>query len=172
MPCRRSFRVTLFLLAVIASPVCLASSYTLANGGFRFSVPDGWPRIMQTDGDPETMVFQVPDDSPSRRESLARVSITSARVSDVTSFQAFVAEDTAHAQALPGFTLDKQRSTPTAFYYTASEGGVAQAYTAHYYFHNGYAIQVRCVRPAQSQAGDDWTRTFDEGCAAITSSLR
>jgi len=172
MPRRRSLHAILFLLAVLAPSACLASQFTLVNGNFSFSVPDGWPRIMQTRGDPETMVFQVPDTSPSRQESLARVSVTSKQVRDLTAFQAFVAEDTAHAQALPGFQLDKQRSTPTAYYYTATEGSAEQTFTAHYYFHDGYAVQVRCVRPSHSQAGNEWTRAFDEGCARITSSLR
>lgn len=172
MPRRRSLSVTLFLLALLVAPTCFATQYTLSNGEFGFNVPEGWPRIMQTSGDPETMVFQVPDSSPSRHESLARVSVTSKQVHDITSFQHFVAQDTSHAQALPDFQLDKQRSTPTTFYYTATEGGVEQTYIAHYYFHDGYAIQVRCVRPTRSQAGSDWTQTFDRGCETVASNLR
>ncbi len=158
------------LTMAIATPA-RATQFTLANGGFRFQVPDGWPRIMQTQGDPETLVFQVPDPSPTRRNALARVSVTSQHVQDIVSFGALVAEDTNHAHALPHFQLDKQRSSTTTLHYTALEGKVQQTYVEHYYFRDGYAIQIRCVRPTHSQAGAAWTAAFDQGCASITASL-
>lgn len=168
----RSLRRAALILALMASPAAFAASYTFDNGGFRFDVPDGWSRIMQTRGDPETVVYQVPDTSPTGKTVLARVSVTSKQVRDITDFQAFVASDAAHAQVLPDFQLDKDRSSPTTFHYTASEGGIEQTYVTHNYFHDGHAVQIRCVRPSHSEAGAEWTRHFDEGCAAITSALR
>lgn len=167
----RKFCLALFMLLVTVAPACLAAHYTLANGSFRFYVPDGWPRILQTHGDPEMQVFQVPDSSNTSHNALARVTVTSQRVSDIASFQALIDEESSRAQSLPSYQLDKQRSNATRFYYTATDGSVALTYVVHYYLHNGYAVQVRCVRPSQTQAGASWVQTFDKGCAAISDSL-
>ena len=168
---RRKFCLALFLLLAIVTPACLAAHYTLANGNFRFYVPDGWPRILQTQGDPEMQVFQDPDPSATGQNALARVTVTSQHVPDIASFQALIDEESSRAQSLPSYQLDKQHSTSTRFHYTATDGSVAQTYVVHYYLHDGYAIQVRCVRPSQTQAGASWVQSFDKGCAAISDSL-
>lgn len=164
-------RLVVLLSFVVVAPACMASQFTFDNGNFMLSVPDGWPRIMQSMGDPETMVFQAPDPAPSAENPLARVTVVSQRVRNLAAFRQFVDENTNHAHALPGFKADKQRSTPTHAYYTANEGKVRQAYVEHYAFHDGYAIMVRCVRPSHSQAGVAWTQNFDKGCAGIVASL-
>ncbi|HET7301420.1 MAG TPA: hypothetical protein VFJ01_12310 [Oleiagrimonas sp.] len=168
---RRRFHLALFMLLVTAAPACLAAHYTLANGNFRFYVPDGWPRIMSAQGDPEMQVFQDPDPSATSQNALARVTVTSQQVSGITSFQALIDEESSRAQGLPDYHLDKRLSTSTRFHYTATDGSVAQTYVVHYYLHDGYAIQVRCVRPTRSQAGAAWMKAFDKGCAAISDSL-
>lgn len=169
---RRLERLAIFLSLALVAPVCLASQFTFDNGHFKLTVPDGWPRIMQSQGNPETMVFQAPDPAPADRNALARVTVTSQRVRDIASFQRFVNENTNHAKALPHFKADKRRSTSTNFYYTANEGTVRQTYVEHYVFRDGYAVMVRCVRPSHSQAGATWTSAFDKGCARIAASVR
>lgn len=164
-------RLVVLLLFVVVAPACMANQFTFDNGNFKLNVPDGWPRIMQSMGDPETMVFQAPDPSPDDHNALARVTVVSQRVRNLGAFRQFVDENTSHAHALPGFKADKQRSTPTNAYYTANEGKVRQTYVEHYAFQNGYAIMVRCVRPSHSQAGAAWTTNFDKGCAGIVASL-
>lgn len=168
---RRRFHLALFMLLVTVAPACLAAHYTLANGNFGFYVPNGWPRIMSTQGDPEMQVFQYPDPSSTSQNALARVTVTSQHVPDIASFQALIDEESSRAQSLSDYHLDKQLSTSTRFHYTATDGSVTQTYVVHYYLHDGYAIQVRCVRPTWSQAGAAWIKAFDKGCAAISDSL-
>lgn len=169
---RRLERIACFALLGLIAPACMASQFTFATGGFKITVPDGWPRIMQSHGDPESMVFQVPDSSPSARNALARVVVTSQSVRDIASFEHFVAEHTNHAHTLPHFKADAQRSTSTSLYYTATDGHVKQTYVERYFFHEGYAILVRCVRPTHSQAGAAWTAAFDRGCASVAASIK
>lgn len=47
---------------------------------------------METQGDPEARVFQVPDPSPTGKVSLARVTVTVTRVADISAFHQFMAE--------------------------------------------------------------------------------
>lgn len=172
MPRRTSLLVVLALALATIAPTCFATQFTLVNGNFTFTVPNGWPRIMQSPGDPETLVFQAPDSSSTGQESLARVTVTSQHIADIASFEGFVAEATNHDKALPDFHLDTSRSTSTKLYYTATQGSIVQTYVEHFYLHRGYAIQVRCVRPTTSAAGSQWTTHFDQGCATITASLK
>lgn len=168
---RHNFLFTLSLLLVGAAPACLAAQFALANGGIRFTVPDGWSRILQSPGDPEMQVFQDPDPMARSKDALARVSVISQSVPDIISFQALVNEENNRARSLPHYQLDKQRSSATHFYYTATDGSVEQTYEVHYSLLNGYAVEVRCVRPARTETGTGWISNFDKGCATIAGSL-
>ncbi|HEX7339266.1 MAG TPA: hypothetical protein VF271_04950 [Rhodanobacteraceae bacterium] len=168
---RRLECLALFLAAVLMAPACMAAQYTFTNGNFVINVPDSWSRIVYAPGDPESMVFQVPDPSPTQTDTLARVTITSEKVRDLISFRQFVGENSRHAQALPGFHATGSDSTPTVLHYTAQEGTAMQTYNEHYYFRDGYAVMVRCVRPAHSQAGAAWTAAFDKDCAGVSTHL-
>lgn len=169
---RRLERIALCFVLAVFAPACMAAQFTFSNGNIEVTVPDGWPRIMQTKGNPETMVFQVPDPSPTAKDTLARVAVTTQRMGDIASFERFVAENVNHAHTLAQFDADAARSTPTAIYYTAEEGHISQTYVERYYFRNGYAIMVRCVRPTHSEAGASWTAAFDRGCASVAASVK
>lgn len=167
---RRSRRYLAALL-LVACGSAAAADYTLADGRVHFSTPDDWRRIMQTQGDPEVMAFQVPDPSPTAQNTLARVTVSSTRVADIGDFQRYVAAAMAKARTLPGYHQDAGKSGPTWSTYAAQESGEAQAYVERYYFHDGVAVQLRCVRPAASQAGAAWSAAFDKGCAAVAADL-
>jgi hypothetical protein len=117
-------------------------------------------------------VFQVPDASATGQNALARITVSSQRVSDVAAFKALIKEENKRAQDLPNYQLDTSDSTSTRLHYTATDGSIAQDYRVHYYLHNGYALEVECVRPAHTDAGSKWVSTFKKGCRAIADSLR
>lgn len=162
--------IAVFLSLALAAPACLATQVTLANGHIQLTVPGGWSRIMQSQGDPETMVFQVPD--PADKNALARVTVTSQHVPNLVAFQQFVVRNSHHAHSLPHFKADPQRSTSRIHYYTADEGSVPQSYVEYYSFHRGYAVMVRCIRPTHGHAGAAWTTAFDKGCARVAASVK
>ena len=149
-----------------------ATDVSMANGTVNFSTPDNWLDIMDTQGEPEVRVFQVPDSSPTGKTTLARVTVTVALAADVNSFHQYISEATAKAMALPGYTAAKLPPGPNSNVYTARESGEALNYVEHYWMKGGHVIQLRCVRPAQSQAGAEWKASFDKGCEAIAARLK
>ncbi|MEW9623855.1 hypothetical protein [Rhodanobacter geophilus] len=157
---------------LLATAPSSAADVSMANGSVNFSTPDGWLDIMQTDGDPEVRVFQVPDPSPTGRSTLARVTVTVKQEPDINGFRGYMDQATAAAMALPGYQAAAKAPEPNSFSYTARDAGVASSYRERYWYRDGHAIQLRCVRPAQSQAGAAWIAAFDRGCDAIAARLK
>lgn len=149
-----------------------AADVSMADGSIHFTTPDNWLGIMETQGDPEARVFQVPDPSPTGRNSLARVTVTVKQVADLNGFNQYRSDATAKAMALPGYKAAAVPPGPNSNVYTAQENAAAFSYTEHYWFKNGHAIQLRCMRPSQTQAGADWKAAFDKGCDAIAAQLK
>jgi hypothetical protein len=97
--------------------------------------------------------------------------VTVTQVSSPDDFHAYQNQATSKAAALPSYkAIDT--SNPDNLSYTAQEAGVASSYRERYWFKDGHAIQLRCVRPQQSQAGAAWIAAFDRGCAAIAAKLQ
>lgn len=159
-------------LGLLAAAPAPAAEVSMANGSVNFSTPDGWLDIMDTNGDPEVRAFQVPDASPTGHTVLARVTVTVKQEPDADAFHAYVNQGTATAMALPGYQAAAKAPEPNSFSYTARESGVASSYRERYWYRDGHAIQLRCVRPAQSQAGAAWVAAFDRGCDAIAARLK
>lgn len=149
-----------------------ATDVSMADGSVTFSTPDSWLDIMETQGDPETRVFQVPDPSPTGKTSLARITVTVAQAGDINSFNQFKSDATAKAMALTGYKISAVPPQPNSNLYTAQENGAQFSYVEHYWFKNGHAIQLRCMRPAHSLAGAGWEAGFDKGCDAIAARLK
>ncbi|MEV8519854.1 hypothetical protein ABZR86_08665 [Dyella marensis] len=164
-------RNTLLACLLLLAGSAYAGEVEMANGTLHFSTPDNWLAIMETQGDPELRVFQVPDTSPTGSTALARVTVTVKQVPDVSAFQAYVNTANAKAKALSGYQAGSSPA-PNASTYTAQENGTQFSYVERYWFREGHAIQLRCVRPAQSQAGPAWKAAFDKGCDAIADRLK
>jgi hypothetical protein len=148
-----------------------ATDVSMAGGSVGFSTPDGWVSIMETQGDPEVRVFQVPDPSPTAAQSLARVTVTVKQVGDLAAFEQYVASATQRAKSLTGYQAAGQPYGPNSYAYTASENGTAYRYSERYWFVNNHAIQLRCARPARSEAGAAWAAGFDKGCDTVAAGL-
>jgi hypothetical protein len=156
------------LLAATPAP---ATDVSMAHGSVNFSTPDNWMDIMDTDGNPEVRAFQVPDPSPTGQTVLARVTVTVTQVSSIDQFSSYRSEGASKAAMLQGYkAIDT--SSPDNLSYSAQEAGVASRYRERYWFKGSYAIQLRCVRPQQSQAGATWIAAFDRGCDAIAARLQ
>ena len=166
-----SFAITAAVAVLLAGNLH-ATEVSMADGSVHFSTPDNWLGIMETEGDPEARVFQVPDPSPTGKNSLARVTVTVKRVDDVNGFNQYRSEATAKAMTLPGYKAAAVPPSPNSNVYTAQENAAGFSYTEHYWFKNGHAIQLRCVRPSQTQAGAAWKAEFDKGCDAIAAQLK
>ncbi|HZX72062.1 MAG TPA: hypothetical protein VFE77_14710 [Rhodanobacter sp.] len=169
----RQTALTLAFLATVTLVAAVhAAEVSMAGGAITFNTPANWLPIMQTEGDTEAQVFQVPDPSPTGKTSLARVTVTVTQVPDISSFHQFMAQATAKALALPGYQQDKVPPVPNSNLYTAQENSTQFSYTELYWFKHGYAIQLRCVRPSKSLAGPAWQAGFDKGCDALAAQLK
>ena len=173
MDCLRSTVVAaVFAIGLLAAAPAPATDVSMAGGSVSFSTPDGWMDIMDTDGDPEVRAFQVHDPSPTGQTVLARVTVTVKLVPDINGFRSYMDQTKAKATALPGYRAAPQNATSNSVSYTAREAGVASSYREFYWYKDGRAIQLRCVRPQQSQAGAAWTTAIDRGCDAIAARLK
>ncbi len=166
---------TLALFATLfAAQQAFATDVRMADGSVKFSVPDVWMGIMQTDGDPEARVFQVPDPSPSASNTLARITVLVKKVGAMDGYHQYVEMASSKASKLPDYHSIRNVTNgdgPSNYAYTAREGGVLLSYVEHYWFRGGKAIQLRCLRPAQSQAGSGWSDAFDQGCSNLAAQL-
>ena len=168
----RTTTLTIAFATALLAGGAHAADVSMADGSVHFSTPDNWLGIMETQGDPEARVFQVPDPSPTGKNSLARVTVTVKQVADVNGFNQYRSEATAKAMALPSYKAAAVPPSPNSNIYTAQENATGFNYTEHYWFKNGHAIQLRCVRPSQTEAGADWKAAFDKGCDAIAAQLK
>jgi len=161
----RTLHLLLIALA-FASPAIGATDVSMANGELRFPVPDHWVPIMQSQGDTETQVFQVPGSSEADA-TLSRVSVTVQKVPNLNGFQQFAGTMRSRATGLKEYSPGKA-SSPTENVYTAREGKVKQGYFERYFYSNGYAIQLRCIRPSDDAK---FSATFDKGCADVAAGM-
>ena len=167
---RRGIGLQLLLGLTLATPIH-AGEVSMAGGAVRFHTPDAWQPILETQGDPEVRVFQVPDPSPTAGNALARVTVTVKQVANLAEFQAFVTGALHKAQSLDGYRAGTNPA-PNDYAYEAREYGVAFQYRERYWLKDNHAIQLRCVRPQQSQAGAAWAAAFDRGCDDIAAALQ
>jgi hypothetical protein len=159
------------VITLLLGGIVHAADVSMASGSINFTTPDNWLDIMQTD-DPEVRVFQVPDPSPTGKNSLARVTVTVKQIQDAGGFQQYMGEANAKAMALPGYKAAAVAPGPNSYVYTAQENGTQFSYSERYWLKDGHAIQLRCVRPEQTEAGAAWKAAFDKGCDGIAARLK
>lgn len=162
----KSLRIGIAACALCVAPLLAhAADYSLDDGQVHFSAPDAWTSLMEKhDGDPQFLALQVrePGAAP---DTLARITVTTQHVSDAQAFQQFVNAGIAKSRHLPDYRADDAHPVPSGRRYTAQENKQKTAYLEYYYYRNGLAIQVRCIRPDAAAA--QWASTFDAGCSAI-----
>jgi hypothetical protein len=157
---------TLPFAFLLGAPMLGATDVSMAGGALHVPVPENWVPIMQSEGETETQVFQVPGSSAADA-TVARVSITLEKVANLNGFQQFSGNMRSRASGLKEYAAGKAAS-PTENIYTAKEGSVKLNYFERYFYSGGYAIQLRCVRPT----GDaKWNASFDKGCADVAARM-
>jgi hypothetical protein len=164
-------RILLLAGALLLAGTACATDVSMAGGSVGFSTPDNWVAIMETQGEPEMRVFQVPDPSPTARDNLAYVSVEVEQVGDLAAFDRYVGAANLKAKALTGYRAVGNPDGPNSYAYAAQEHGAAYRYNDRYWFKNNQAIRLRCARPERSEAGAAWAASFDKGCDAVAARL-
>lgn len=166
------YTIVAVALAIASIAVAQADDVSMASGSVHFSTPASWVGIMQVDGDPEVRAFQVPDPSPSKNDTLARVTVTVKQVASLQDFNDYVSTSVSKAKDMKNYQpVASVTGDQNSFIYSASESGVAYTYLERYWFRSGHAIQLRCARPTSSQAGQGWMASFDKGCNELAVKL-
>lgn len=164
----RSMLSGVILLAAGFALSAHAADYSLDNGTVHFSAPDAWTALMEKhDGEPQFIALRV--NEPDAPETLARITVTTQHANDAQAFQQFVKASVAKARRLTEYRSNDSQPIPSGRRYTATENKQKTDYTEYYYYRDGVAIQVRCVRPEAAQAS--WAATFDAGCHAIAKAV-
>jgi hypothetical protein len=161
----RALRAVPLALVLVAAPAA-AADVTMAAGAIHFAVPDTWVPIMQSQGETETQVFQVPG-SAVADATLARVSISVQKVPNLNGFQQFAGNLRSRASGLKDYAPGKT-SSPTENVYSAREGTQKLEYYERYFYSSGYAIQLRCIRPSTDAK---FSAAFDKGCADVAAHM-
>ena len=136
-----------------------AADISMANGSVQFHTPDDWVDILDTQGDPEVHVFQVPDTSATGKVSLSRVTVTVKQVGDISGFQQYVEyllREGACAARLQGSGGPAQ--TQYVCIHRAGKRRRQYSYSERYWLKDGNAIQLRCLRLGKRR------RSGMEGC--------
>lgn len=165
-------RALVLAVALFVAVPAMAADWTLGGGTVKFSTPDDWVTLMQSQGDPELIVFQVPDPSPTGQNTLARIGVTVEPASSAAQFSRFISAARTHARTLTGYKLDEDTGRDDQLIYTARENNVSQIYVERYFRKKGHAVMLRCIRPQHTEAGRAWTERFDRNCEAIARQLR
>src|SRR3954469_2698050 len=114
---RRMHPAALVVIGMLLHASAMAGDIAMANGAVRFSVPSSWVPIMQTQGDPETQVFQVPDPSPAGAKTLSRVTVSVKQAGNMAGYQSWMGQQTARARELTGYAPDTHRAaTPNDYF--------------------------------------------------------
>ncbi|HET8898370.1 MAG TPA: hypothetical protein VFN09_06350 [Rhodanobacteraceae bacterium] len=162
----------LFALAALALPLpSAAASHQLDQGRVRFTAPDGWTVIMEkTDGDPQFLVFQVPN--PQAPGTLSRIGVRLESVAGATGFSDDVktalrkAKDGQGYKALPA----QPGEYATLRYETAAEG-VRQSVRLSFIHHGDRAIELSCIRPLEVTASGRWLADWNRACDELAKQL-
>lgn len=156
------------LLLAIAAGSAVAADHVLADGAVRFHAPDGWTAIMQkTDGDPQFLVFQVPN--PQSSGTLARIGVSAHRVDD---FDAHVHAEMTRLRAGSGFVESRAAaSDPATLRFESSEEGPRQEQRTSFFRRGDLAVELSCARPVDAPASAAWRQAFDAACDDLAAQL-
>jgi hypothetical protein len=162
----------LLFATLIASSAAMAADFQLNGGSVHFTAPSDWPVIMQmSEGNPQVVAFSVKDPAAAGTDESSRVTVTSKTISDGAAFQALVNGALDKAKQQQSYEQDKDDSDGSSLRYYAAEGKTRYHYHEHFYFRNGFGVQLRCARPVLDKTSKEWVAGFEKGCEEIAASL-
>jgi hypothetical protein len=163
-------------LLVFASTLVFAQAktdYTLNAGQVHFRVPPDWTAIMEkADGDPQAVVFQVPDPATQGSEDTASVTIKTRSLKASADFQGFVTDEFERAKGQAGYETDASNKDSSVHRYFVSRSKTRYLVRDAYQLDGSVAIEVRCQRPLLDGTPAEWNERFDASCASVVASLK
>jgi len=167
---------SLALTLALASPLAFAQAktdYTLNGGAVHFHVPGDWTAIMEkSDGDPQAVIFQVPDPATQGTEDTASVTIKTRSMKSGDDFQSFVTEAFERAKGQGGYENDSANKDSSVHRYYVTRNKVRYLVRDAYQMNGNVGIEVRCQRPLLDATPKEWNDAFDAGCTSVVASLK
>ncbi len=171
-------------LPILCAAVCVAccstaalaqgkTDYTLNDGQVHFHVPPTWSAIMEkSDGNPQAVVFQIPDPATQGSEATASVTVKTRQLKSAAEFPATVANEFEHAKAQGGYENDASNTNKAVHQYFVVQG------KTRYLVRDGFAqagmvsVEVHCLRPLIAANTPAWNKEFDSACDGVLASLK
>jgi hypothetical protein len=149
------------------------TDYTLNAGAVHFHVPGDWTAIMEkSDGDPQAVIFQVPDPATQGTEDTASVTIKTRSMKSGDDFQSFVTEAFERAKGQSGYENDTANKDSSVHRYYVTRNKVRYLVRDAYQMNASVAIEVRCQRPLLDATPKEWSDQFDAACTSVVASLK
>gem|GEM_PF-1416453 len=164
-----------FPLALVASAAFAQAKtdYTLNAGSVHFHVPPDWTAIMEkADGDPQAVIFQVPDPAAQGTEDTASVTIKTRSLKTSDDFNGFVQDEFERSKGQAGYENDASNKDTSSHRYFVTRNKTRYLVHDTYQLNGNVAVQVRCQRPLLESSAKEWADGFDASCRNVVASLK
>jgi hypothetical protein len=169
------FIATALPLALVASLAFAQAKtdYALNGDQVKFKVPPDWTAIMEkADGDPQAVIFTVPDASAQGSEDTASVTVKTRVLKDGVDFNSFVQDEFERSKGQSGYEADTSNKDSSIHRYFVQRNKTRYLVRDHYQQNGTVAVEVRCQRPLIDGTPADWSAKFDAGCANVIASMK
>ena len=149
------------------------TDYTLNGGAVHFHVPGDWTAIMEkSDGDPQAVIFQVPDPTAQGTEDTASVTIKTRNLKASADFNGFVQDEFERSKGQSGYEMDSANKDSSVHRYFVMRSKTRYLVRDSYLLTGNIAVEVRCQRPLLDGTPATWSDGFDASCASVFASMK
>jgi hypothetical protein len=149
------------------------TDYELNAGQVRFHVPPDWTAIMEkADGDPQAVIFQVPDPAAQGTEDTASVTVKTRSLKASADFSGFVTDSFERAKGQSGYENDSTNKDSSVHRYFVTHNHTRYLVRDSYQLNGNVGIEVRCQRPLLDATPKEWSDAFDAACSSVVASLK
>lgn len=165
--------VPLLLMSVSTAFAQGKTDFTLNDGQVHFRVPPGWSAVMEkSDGNPQAVAFQVPDEAAQGSEDSATVVVKTRQLKAPAAFPGFVQDEHARAESQGGYEKDASNKNAAVHQYFVQRAKTRYLVRDGYYLTGDVAVEVRCQRPLIEKTPATWNAQFDSACDGVIASLK
>jgi hypothetical protein len=163
------------LLAFVSTLVFAQAKtdYTLNGDQVRFRVPPEWTAIMEkADGDPQAVIFQVPDPATQGTEDTASVTVKTRSLKTSADFAGFMQDEFERSKGQAGYENDAANKDASIHRYYVTRAKTRYLVSDNYHLAGNVAVEVRCQRPLLDATPAEWNDGFDAACKGVVASLK
>lgn len=147
------------------------TSYDLNEGRVRFTVPPDWAAIMEkTEGNPQLVVFRVPDPTAEGSEDMASVTVKTQALRGTATFGGLVQEEFELSKQQTGYERDAAGAGENVHQYFVQRGPTRYLVHDRFRENRGVWVHIRCQRPLLAATPTTWNQQFDAACQRVVAS--